>query len=259
MSNLTIVIPSKSASNLVQCIAAVRKHEPDARIIVIDDDTGSDVYTVCMETACEQLRGFKPFIFSRAVNQGIRAAGDSDCVILNDDAILETPGGFSIMASAAADNPEVGIVGAVTDLTGQPLQCRQRNVQIEDAAREMPAYGLRAVEHIAFVCVLIPARTREALRALSWRDDHVFSDGFLDERYTAYGSDDLDYCMQVRQAGLLVTVHDGCYINHGSLKSSYRGDPRSPGDIWKNHRLLRAKWGLSPAINPADPMARGAR
>ena len=259
---LSVIIPSKTAANLLPCVEAVRKHEPEARIIVVDD--GLEVYPIRMMESgpgiagnCQIISGHKPFIFARNVNLGIRAAGDSDCVILNDDAILETPGGFSIMQAAAAENPQVGIIGAVTDLTGQPAQRRPRNTDLEHAARKCPAMGLRAVEHIAFVCVLLPARTRRAIAEYGPTTLQVFTSGLLDERYTAYGSDDLDYCMQVREAQMLVCVHDACYVNHGSLRSSYRGLPTQAGDIWPNHRILRAKWKMGP--NPADPLVRASR
>ena len=37
MNNLSVVIPSKTDSNFLACAEAVRKHEPEARIILIDD------------------------------------------------------------------------------------------------------------------------------------------------------------------------------------------------------------------------------
>jgi len=267
MNPLVVVIPSRSASNLAVSIPAVRKHEPDARIIVVDDGVDwcefRERVTVGMEDwwsresneKCAVIPGVKPFVFARNVNIGMRAAGeDSDCVILNDDAILQTPGGFSILQAASAEDERIGIIGAVTDLTGQPLQCRKRNVVIEEAARHAPSYGLRAVEHIAFVCVLIPARTRRKLDEFAPQYPSLLTGGFLDERFTAYGSDDLDACWQCARVSLCVCVHDGCYVDHGSLRSSYRGAPTTAGDIWPNHRILRAKWGMPP--NPADPEQR---
>lgn len=263
MSNLCVVIPSRIASNLVRCVAAVRENEPEARIIVVDDGVDwqwapSVVFltpTPIMPNAPVTIvQGVKPFVFARNVNLGIRAAGDSDVVVLNDDALLETPGGFSLMQQAAADNPAVGIVGAVTDLTGQPRQRKPRNPFLEGTARGIAGYGLRATEHFAFVCVLIPARTRQALAEFTEQLPNVLTGGYLDERYTAYGSDDLDYCMQCERIALCVCVHDGCYVNHGALHSTYRGAPTAAGDIWPNHRLLRRKWNMPP--NPQDPMYR---
>ncbi len=252
MTPLTVIIPSCTMFNLRVSVPAVRRCEPDARIIIVDDGvTWQDIPAEF--DGAETLAGQFPFVFSRNINIGIRGAEENDVVLLNDDAILQTPGGFSIMQRAAEEDPQVGIIGAVTDLTGQPEQRRGRNIAIEETARELPGYGLRAVEHIAFVCVLIPKRTRDAL-ALG-RPGAMFTDGYLDERYNVgYGSEDLDYCMQCQRAALCVCVHDGCYVDHGSLRSSFRGDPKSPGDIWPNHRLLRAKWGLG--INPQDPGVR---
>ncbi len=37
MKPLAVVIPSKTPTNLVPCIEAVRKYEPKARLIVVDD------------------------------------------------------------------------------------------------------------------------------------------------------------------------------------------------------------------------------
>jgi GT2 family glycosyltransferase len=209
-------------------LTALRKHEPDCRVIVVDDglDCVVDV-EVQYERHITFVEGAKPFVFARNVNIGIRAAGDSDVVILNDDALLESPGGFQLLQKAALNRPEVGIIGAVTNVTGQPLQTRSGGY------RGDPKYGLRIVPHIAFVCVLIPRRTIEAV-------------GLLDERYCLdYGVEDRDYCEAVTRAGLKVAVHDGCFVDHGSLTSTFRGDPRAPKRFDKNYALFKEKWGIA--------------
>ena len=35
--SLSVIIPSRTASNLIACVEAVRRHEPEARIVVVDD------------------------------------------------------------------------------------------------------------------------------------------------------------------------------------------------------------------------------
>ena len=35
--NLSVIIPSRMASNLIPCVAAVRRHEPEVRIVIVDD------------------------------------------------------------------------------------------------------------------------------------------------------------------------------------------------------------------------------
>jgi len=216
-------------------VAAVRKNEPDARIIVVDD--GLDRFGLPLGDIFLEP-GVKPFIFARNANIGIKACtrmvdvtthsdpgpklisgpfGD-DVVLLNDDALLESVGGFTLLSECCAADPSIGIIGATTNVTGQTLQWRQ-NV------------GLRQVPHIAFVCVFIPRTTINRI-------------GMLDEQYCIdYGVEDRDYCEAVNRAGLKVCVHDGCYVDHGSLVSSFRGDPKTPRPYMQNLALFRKKWG----------------
>jgi GT2 family glycosyltransferase len=164
-------------------------------------------------------RGAKPFIFARNVNIGIKACPDADgYVILNDDAILQTPGGFSLLAQAAKDNPEYGIIAATTNNVGNPNQ-QPRGVGLREELRM-----------VCFVAVYIPRTTIEKV-------------GLLDERFVGYGMDDDDYSLRVRNAGLKIGIHDGCYVDHGSLKSTYRGDPTAPADFRPNLELFKQKWG----------------
>lgn len=215
MNGLSVVIPSKTFSNLKPCIEGIRAAGEDCRIIVVDDgiDWEASIPNISVTL------GEKPFIFARNCNIGILAAGKDDVILLNDDAILKTPGGFSLLQKAAEEHPKYGCIGAVTNVTGQPLQRPHR-------------MGLRKVHHIAFICVLIPRRTIDNI-------------GYLDERYCIdYGVEDRDYCEMINLAGLKVGVHDDCYVDHASLKSTFRGDPRKPGRSDKNRRLFLDKFDL---------------
>jgi GT2 family glycosyltransferase len=215
--NLSVIIPSRTASNLIPCVEAVRQHEPEARIVIVDDTPDRSLAQVQDWIPAVTVAGAKPFIYARNCNIGIRAAVNNDVVLLNDDALLETAGGFMAMQRAAELHPDYGVIGAVTNVTGQPLQ-------------QPHGVGLREVPHIAFVCVLIPRRT-------------VGRVGLLDERYCLdYGVEDLDYCEACRRAGLKVGVFDHCYVDHGSLTSSFRGDPSTPRSFARNKALFDAKW-----------------
>ena len=227
--NYAVIIPSNTLSNLMPCIAAVLKHEPELdpqRIIVVDDGLAEEDISVwrAITGHCTVIYGQKPFVFSRNINVGIREAmkyqGLEGVVLQNDDALLESPGGFSLLATEAEAHPEYGIIGATTNKTGQPLQWR----------RTGEGSGLRTVPHIAFVCVYIPRRTLETV-------------GLLDEDFNeGYGCDDRAYCEVVARAGLKIGVHDFCYCDHGSLRSTYRGDPNAPGDFSKNYAILMRKF-----------------
>ena len=168
------------------------------------------------------IPGVKPFIFARNCNLGIKHAGTDDVIILNDDALLRTPNGFSMLAKFAAEHPEVGCVAPATNVTGQRLQWPSNRTP----------EGYRFVDTIPYVCVYIPRRTLETV-------------GLLDERYCqGYGCEDLDHCEAMKRAGLKIAVLYDVYVDHGSLHSSFRGGPHACGDFSRNLALFNQKWGL---------------
>lgn len=217
MSNFSIVIPSRNATNLAACIGAIRAAGETARIIVVDDGVDGD-NSGSWDEYLTWVKGIKPFVFSKAINLGIKAAGTDDVICCNDDALLEIDLGFTMLHRVVTEFPKYGIVGAVTDMTGQPLQ-HPRGV------------GLRSVGHIAFVCVAIPRRT-------------INEFGGLDERYCLdYGCEDRDYCEAIVRSGKLVGVLDDCFVNHSKLTSSFRGSAAGQTSFAKNYKLLIEKWG----------------
>lgn len=230
--SMTVIIPSKCADNLEACVSAVRQYEPEARIIVIDDGVElTEPRSLYDFGDIEWWDGAKPFIYGRNCNIGIRAAMASlECsgvVLLNDDALLQTPGGFTAMANACEDYPEFGLIGATCNNVGNPNQHR-RDIGLRDEPRM-----------VCFVCVYIPRSTIDRV-------------GLLDERYTGYGLDDDDYGFRVRAAGLKIGVHDGCYVDHGSLNSSYRGPAGAGGDFRGNMRIFIEKWGHDNWSQPKE-------
>lgn len=228
MNRLSVIIPSRNCANYLQCCAAVKLHEPTARVALVDDGIEPEG---TFSSADLDIKGEKPFSFPRNVNLGLRATGTDDVLVLNDDALLETPGGFSLLQQAAEEHPEFGIISASTNISGNPNQRKW--------VESHPAFGLRTESRVvAFIAVLIPRRTIDRV-------------GFLDERFgglTAegtriYGFDDNDYCRRIRKAGLKIGIHDSCFVDHSRLQSTFRKDARASGDVRAAARLYLAKWG----------------
>jgi len=190
MNRLTVIIPTKTASNLTACVRAIREHDdPGINIIVVDDGLPPNWYE---PHVTKIMAGEKPFTFARNVNIGIRAAGDDDVILLNDDALLETPAGFSSMQRDIRST-SFGMLAPETNRVRQ------------------------AWPHtIPFVCVLIPRRVIEIV-------------GLLDERFAGeidgemvYGGEDDDYCYRVRQAGFHLGIFRECFVDHKTLPSTFR-------------------------------------
>lgn len=215
--NLSVVIPSRTLSNLTPCAQAVARHEQSADTIVVWDRSKGNKHLP--PTSDYRVREVETaFVYARNCNIGIESAGDNDVVLLNDDAILGSPGGFTAMQKQAEQHPEYGIIGAVTNIVGNKNQWPQ-------------TVGLREDPRmVCFICVFIPRRTIERV-------------GLLDEEFTGYGFEDDSYCLRVRRAGLKIGIYDGCYVDHGSLRSTFRGDPKTPADLRGNAAIFKRKYG----------------
>ena len=218
-NKLTVVIPSRTWSNLRPCVMAINENDDVDIVVVWDMSKGNKKIGNGIATRVVYVED--DFIFARNCNLGIAAADPTDDIILlNDDALLRSSYGFTKMQHKANASTDVGIIGAVTNLSGQPLQ-------------HPMGIGLRVVPFFAFVCVLIPRRT-------------IATVGVLDERYCIdYGVEDNDYCETVKRAGLKCAVDDDCFVDHASLTSTYRGAPNASRSFAQNQRLFCEKWGIT--------------
>lgn len=233
--SLSVIIPSRTVANLMPCAEAVGKCEPDARLIVVLDGPLRDaIRLMCQDPPRDnylRLHGIDPFIFARNCNLGIQATGDDDVILLNDDAILETPGGFSAMQKAAREHG-LGLVSSSTNVAGNPEQ----NRRAQDGFRILGRTPGNSFPTVAFVCVLIP---RETIKQVGLMDERF--GGLTPAGKRIYGSCDNDYCRRVHLAGLKTAVHDGCFVDHGRLPSTFRSDPDTM-DMQAGREIYLKKW-----------------
>lgn len=238
-TTIATIIPSRSLENLLPCLDALRQYEPNTSrsllypLVVWDRSGGADVLALP-----NAINVTTPFNFARNVNAGIAAVlqrrNVDGFLLLNDDALLATTGGFSLLAQAAKDHPEYGIIAAVTNNVGNLNQMRReiygKPYVVGDGLREDPRM-------VCFIAVYIPYTTINAV-------------GLLDETIGRGGFEDDDYCLRVRNAGLKIGIHDGCFVDHFSLNSTFRS-PGGPGYDPDAADNFKRKWGTDNWGNPA--------
>lgn len=223
-----VIIPSATAANLVACVRQLLENEPTlppANVIVIDDGARGDAEPQL--PGLTWIRGVKPFNFARNVNLGLRAAA-SDVFLLNDDALLASPSGFSRLAARVAGSPDVGLCSAaIRGVVGNPNQAPRPGIALRHEHRAL-----------AFVCVFLPRSTQKAI-------------GLLDERFAGYGFEDDDYCRRAERADRRLAVYDGCIVDHtGHLPSTFRSRRDFSALHAQNLRRYQEKWA-DPAPAPA--------
>ncbi len=214
----SIIIPTNNASCANACIEAVKRNEPFIDpwhfMPVLDGISPADI----LET--RRLKGATTFCFATNINRGIQvslADGYDGVILLNHDALLETPGGFSSLIASCT--PEYGLVSAAVN--GACCNDAQDWRSWSPDGGRYPMIDTDLT--VAFVAVYIPRRTLDAI-------------GLLDETLTGYGYDDDLYCTQVRAAGLKVGVWHECVVEHGSLPSSFRTNPGCHEAMQYNHK-----------------------
>lgn len=227
MADFSLVIPSRNLDNLSRCVGQVLDCEKATtiyrdQIIVVDDDETGAIKQWCQDNSYQRIQGVKPFIFARNTNLGLAAAfaEDENAILMNDDALLLSRNGFSILVSYAKNSERYGILSAATNYVGNTNQLTSC------------AAGIRyEPKMLCFVCVLI--------KKAVW--DRV---GPLDDRYCEdYGCEDGDYSYRVRKAGFDLGIVDNCFVDHKSLQSTYRPDGGYQC-FQANKLLFERKWGF---------------
>ena len=223
--SFNVVILSARAANLVPCARSVLANEPDLlpqQIIVVDD--GARAEAEPQLPGVRWIAGAKPFIFSRNANLGIQAADADAFILLNDDARLETPGGFTSLARQTLSRPDLGVCSAaIHGFIGNP-----RQISPDPDAQSTHSLRIEPVT-LAFVCVCFSKDVYAAL-------------GPLDERFAGYGHDDNDYCARALVAGFELGIWDGCVVEHGVLPSTFRTSDDWRARSAENQRRYVQKW-----------------
>lgn len=218
---LSVIVPSKNIRNLIPCVQAIHRRDPGHQLIVVDDGLQLHPWPAILDGSTIR-KGEKPFIYARNANIGLRCAFDGGAdaaILLNDDALLMTQGGFRSLYRAWLDRTEYWLLGASCNQVGNANQQPRGWTRIRKEERML-----------CFICVLVPRSTWDAV-------------GPLDERYSVdYGCEDGDYSYAVRQAGGWLGVWDGCFVDHAQLHSTFRG--AGPVSFHQNAKLFEQKWGV---------------
>lgn len=188
------------------------------QIIAVDDGARIGAESA-LPTGITWIDGIKPFNYARNVNRGVEASIATYVVVMGDDVEVITPRTFDNMEKFLIANPTIAILSpAIHGFVGNDNQ-RDRS----------PSEFRSETNFLAFVCVMIPI--------WAWR-----AIGTLDERFSGYGCEDLDYCWRARDAGLAMGVLGDCKVSHGQLSSSFRERPNFHELFEHNKSLFREKW-----------------
>ena len=190
-----VIVTLTRFTDIFECLnKSISIYEPSAEKIVVTSGNAKIIspgWTI--------LKGIEPFVFSRNVNLAFKAVDtNKDILLLNDDCCLCGPI-LDHLQQFALTHPQAGIISPqIVGGVGNMLQSTNYKPSMHD-------YYL-STERLCFVCVYIPAKTRQIV-------------GLMDEKFIGYGGDDDDYCLRVQRAGFSLAITTARVIHgHGNLR-----------------------------------------
>jgi len=209
-------------------------------LIVVDNASG-DGTRAYLQTVARRSDGVRIVLndrnvgFPAAANQGVRAAGGSVIVLLNNDTIVP-PGWLSRLAAHSAD-PEVGMVGPVTNRIGNEAEI---DVSYRTYGEFLVAAEQRALQ-FSRRCFEI---RMPAMFCLALRRETYEQLGPLDEQFGLGTLEDDDYAERARRAGYKLRCAEDVLVHHFG-EAAFGGlyqDGTHSRLMAENRSRFEAKW-----------------
>lgn len=239
----SVIVPTRDNLPFLRlCLESVLAGSGEIELIVIDNAStdGTEVYLDRLAERSPRVRVIRNEAnqaFAVACNQGAAVAGGEILILLNDDTAVS--GGWFERLAAHLDEPGVGMVGPVTNRTGNEAQIDadyRTWGEFEGFAEER---GRRhagesfAIGTLTMFCV--------AMRRASYEEV-----GPLDERFETGMLEDDDYARRMRSAGCRLLCAEDAFVHHFGETSF--GKLVAGGEYGRtldaNKARFEEKWGV---------------
>jgi len=236
--DVTIVIPTRSAELLKECIDSIRRQTNPAsyQILVIHHLGGEDDNKIRKFLGHSNLLSVPyegSFNFSKMNNQAAQLASGNNLVFLNDDVRPLNRDWLRRMISRLAET-DVGIVGARLVYPAGTIQHVGIVLGMSDGTGHPGRHLIRSslwpwIEQTRDVSAVTGACL--AIRQTVFREV-----GGFDERFPV-NYNDVDLCLRVRAAGYRIVLENGAVLIHDESST------RKTGTTLAERILFRRRWG----------------
>lgn len=175
-----VVIPNRYQDVIEPLVDSIHRFipQPHPRIIIVADGHQNNYGFEKIDYP------YPEFVFAKSANLGIKALGDLDVILLNDDCVILEENYFEKLSKLITSYNTIGVLSPlIKGCVGNPYQrWHNRSRYWNDSQRIKVIHDLT----VCFPCVYIK-------RA-------VFNDvGLLDESFIKYGGEDDEFCARVRR------------------------------------------------------------
>ena len=214
---------------------------PNLEVIVVDN--GSNPETVAFLESWSRGKHRRKLIanqtnagFAAGNNQGVSAATGEYVVLLNNDTYV-TRGWVRTMLRHLRRNPQLGMVGPVTNNIGNEAKIDVAYRDMDEMAAVAQSYVTRnlgrrlTLRTLACFCVMLERRLYVEV-------------GGLDEGYGLGFFEDDDLCRRIEQRGLGVACVEDVFVHHHLSASFGKLSQGSRKELFeRNKQRFEQKWG----------------
>ncbi len=217
---------------------------PNYEILLVDNGGEPDIQQYARDMAerfpnvVRCIFNEKNLGFAGGNNVGLRAAPESEYIVLLNDDVIVSPGWLGGLLRYL-DDPHIGLVGPVTNSAGNEARIA---VDYSDIA-EVDAFARRYTFAHDGVNFDIPVLAMYCMAARRRTIDEL---GELDERFRMGMFEDDDYAVRARNAGYRVVCAEDVYVHHFGRSSFGKMSEEAHDKIFAaNRALFERKWGTT--------------
>jgi GT2 family glycosyltransferase/glycosyltransferase involved in cell wall biosynthesis/predicted nucleic acid-binding Zn-ribbon protein len=225
------------------CLESIyrRTEWPNFEVIVVDNNS-SDATPEYLREAVKIFPNLRVILnesnlgFAAGNNIGLRQAFGDYLVLLNNDTVV-TRGWLSNLIRHLHANPEIGMIGPVTNSIGNEAKVDIDYTNLD----QMPAWAAGFVQQHAGTVFEIPML---AMFCVAMRREVFEKVGFLDERFGLGLFEDDDYTLRIKTSGFRVACAADVFIHHfgqASFKELVKNGEYQ-GLFDENRRRFEQKW-----------------
>ncbi|WP_028546990.1 glycosyltransferase family 2 protein [Paenibacillus taiwanensis] len=238
LEGTSIIIPNFNKLDLLkQCISSIQAYTPTPHEIIVVDNASTDGAASYLDSMAGKLRYYVHESnkgFAGAVNTGLMMAkGQTICVLNND--IVVTPNWLSNLLLCLNSDPNIGIVGPVTNYISGEQQIEVPYTRVDDMQSFAAKYNVSNPEKWQYT---------DRIVGFCFLFSRTFFDtnGYFDEGFEIGNFEDEDYVVRALINGRKLVVARDTFIHHYGSQSM-----RALGDQFqvvndKNAAFFSAKW-----------------
>lgn len=236
---ISVVIPVYNAlPDLKACLASLERTARGLyELILVDNGSGAGTRRfIAGVKGAVKIRNRANLGFSKAVNQGLKAARGEYLAVVNSDVVF-FEGGLQGLAGCLDADPLAGACGPLTNRTvGVQRVVLAPKVEKDAGSLRFFAQAMRLkfpgesfeVHRLVGFCFLLRRAAYESI-------------GLLDERFGTGCFEDFDYSLRLRQAGWKLKAAKDVFLWHRH-HASFNGHEHFHSCAVKNREVFVDKW-----------------